>query len=98
MNLPFDFRMELEKLRRLELAALQADNEVLRQRLKVFPPIEAEIERLLDASSLKAMRNKIILDSVRAHGSKEKAAAALDIGRSTVYKCLRSLNGEGIGS
>lgn len=94
MTLPFDLRKELEKLRRLELAALKADNEVLRQRCKIFPPIEAELERLTEASSLNSMKTNIIIAAVQRHGgSKAKAADSLGIGRSTVYKCLRRING-----
>jgi len=94
MTLPFDLRKELEKLRTLELAALKADNAVLRQRLKIFQPLEAGIEALIDSSSLKAMTNKIISATIDQHGgNKLKAAAALGIGRSTMYKRLRRING-----
>jgi transcriptional regulator of acetoin/glycerol metabolism len=94
VTLPFDLRQELQKLRALELAALKADNAVLRQRLKIFPPLEAEIKALTESSSLKEMSDKFIARTIDQHGgNKLKAAAALGIGRSTIYKRLRSLNG-----
>ena len=93
MNLSFNLRDELDKLRKLELAALKADNAVLRQRCKIFPPLEEAIAKVFDSSSLNGMKDKIIMDAVHQTGSKAKAADLLKIGRSTVYKRLRALNG-----
>jgi hypothetical protein len=91
MNLPFNLRDELEKLRKLELAALKADNAVLRQRLKIFPPVEQECAKALGL--MDRMKDRLIVEAVNANGTMATAAKELGIGRSTLYKRLRKING-----
>jgi len=84
MDLPFDFREELEKLRELELKALKADNAVLRQRCKIFPPVEEECKKAL--SAIDKMKNEAIVEAVKRTGSIAGAAQELGMGRSTIHK------------
>ena len=91
MNLPFDLHEELVKLRWLEAQALKADNAVLRQRLKIFPPVEKECAKLL--KPMDAVKDQLIMDAIASTKTKEHAAKALAIGRSTLYKRLRKING-----
>jgi len=87
MNLPFDLHKELMKLRRLELKALEADNAVLRQRLKIFPPVEEEVKKAL--TGMDRIRSEAIEDAVKRNGTFTEAAKELGIGRSTVYGYYR---------
>lgn len=96
MNLPFDLHDELKKLRRLELEALKADNAVLRQRCKIFPPLEQEIAKLL--TPMEEAKDKIIMDAIQKTGSKSKAADLLGIGRATVYNRMRKVKLNGVAA
>lgn len=94
MTLPFNLHEELVKLRWLESQALKADNAVLRQRLKIFPPVEQECAKAL--SVMEQMKDGLILNSLARGSNKSDAAKALGIGRSTLYKRLKRINGSAL--
>lgn len=87
MGLPFDLHDELKKLRKLELEALKADNAVLRQRIRIFQPLEQECGKQL--SKMEAIKNDSIKSAIQRNGTIDGAARELGIGRSTIYKRLR---------
>jgi len=89
MDLPFNLRDELTKLRKLELAALKADNAVLRQRIKIFPPVEQAVGRLFEQMKDQVIHKAII----KADGNILKASRDLGLSRSGIYKRLRKING-----
>lgn len=86
LKLPYDLSEELRKLRQLEAAALKADNAVLRQRIKIFPPLEQECGRLMEN-----MKDRIIAKAIQTYnGNIARASKATGIPRSTIYKRLRN--------